>query len=593
MDTECTSGVRFRVAVVGAAVAALVLAGCSSTTSSIPDQGSTPQRDAAAADGSAAPRVDQVIFIGDSITGGFGYESDNHPILDNYVSLGMLCSQNPPPANACTNDRPGAAKGSRDTDIPAWVAYPYQFASMVQSGGSTPPVTNFAVSGATPAIFDPTSPAPPAAMNEDGKVVDPGPGGCGDKNAKPQAMDSLNANDPIYKTCDPNLYPGLFATNNYPGLNSWTIQKIPANTLTVLTLGANPILSRMMYLNVAGSGPRGATNDCAQELTPKFLLCAQQDMTVFRQREHLEKALTYLTQKGPVIMQLVYRACPGTFGRSTGPIAGVKPSSNADCQTKLSQANAYAAIDMMNQIMRDAVASVKQANPAASIVAICPGNAQNTDGSCGGPGTFDDHQQVQTQNRWGPSNYPTSNPWILSNDTGIHPNATGHRFLAQGVVKGACKNFNLYCNAANFTNVTNYWPNPKNKCQATYYCAFAAVKNETGRTWRISSMSQDKAHPLESDAGEWILLPPNEVQPGETLRYMIQSRHTGIATGAKGQVAYTVDGTSSTVKIDTLVGLFSNSWNLSANSGFKGTTNESISQKGGSDMILNGTVGPS
>jgi hypothetical protein len=574
------------------AAATLVAAGCSASNSSdsangSPDDAQPTDRQA----GAAAPRVDQVIFIGDSITGGFGYESDNHPMLDNYASLGVACSQNPPPGDACTNDRPGAATGSRGTNVPAWVAYPYQFASMVQSGGTNPPVSNYAVSGATPAIFDPTASPPPPAMNNDMKTINPGPGGCGNPNEKPEPMDSLDANNPKYVTCDPNLYPGLFANNNYPSLRSWTLAQIPNNTLTVMTLGANPILSRMMYLNLAGQGPRGASNNCAQELTPTFLKCVQQDLKVFRQQEHLQNVLTYLVTKGPVIMQQVYHACPGTFGRSTGPIAGVKPSTNADCQGKLQQANAYTAIDMMNKMMRDAVDTVKKANPSANIVAICPGNVQQADGNCGGPGTFDDHQQVQTQDKWGPSNYPLSNPWILSTDTGIHPNATGHRFLAQGVVNGACQKFQLFCNVANNSNTTNWWPIPKDKCQATYYCAFGAVKNNSGKSWTISAMSQDKAHPLESDAGEWILLPPNNVKPGETLRFMIQSRHTGVASGAKGHVTYKIDGTNSKVQIDTLVGVFSNDWGLKAD-GYKATIESNISQKGGSDMILNGTVSP-
>ena len=543
-----------------------------------------------------APAVKQVIFIGDSITGGFGYEGDNYPILDTLLTASG-CSQNPPPANACTNDQPGAGTTASGSTVTPWAAYPYQFRQLIasQTGGRVP-VYDYAVSGATPAMWDPTAKASAANLDASGKPQTPGPGGCAAPNTKPQAMEHLDVNDPIYHGCDPNLYPGLFGTTNYPSaLRSWNLTQLPSDSLTVMTLGANPLLSRMMYLSVLGQGVDGADNACAQKDTTTFLTCVRQDLTAFRQKQHLTNVLNYAAAKGPVLLELVYHTCPGTFGSSSSTISAYT-SSNAACTGALQRQNAYAAIDLMNSVMREAVDDVKKANPSAQIAAVCPGNV-TSNGVCGGPDTFDDHQATETQKAFNSQDFPATNPWVLSTDTGIHPTAGGHRFMAQGILSAACDNFNLWCQSARSENVTNYWTNMNDakKCRSTYLCAFAAVKNNTDRTWTLATLSQSdvragQGDPIYAKSGEFVLYPPEIVRPGETARFMVQSRHTSATSwGAEGIATYRMSG-GGRVTIDAEVGAIWNSWDLTATNRFSAKILPN-SQKRGSDMILNGIVG--
>ena len=490
----------------------------------------------------AAPAVKQVVFIGDSITGGFGYQGDNGPILDTLASADG-CSQNPPPANACTNDQPGAATTQSGSTVTPWAAYPYQFKQLIasQTGGKVP-VYDYAVSGATPAMWDPTATAPTSNVDASGKRQTPGPGGCAAPNTKPEEMEHLDVNKPIYQDCDPNLYPGLFGTTNYPAsMHSWNLTQLPADSLTVMTLGANPLLSRMMYLSIFGLGVNGADNACAQKDTETFLACVRKDLTVFRQKEHLTNVLSYAATKGPVLMELVYHTCPGTFGSSSSTISAYT-SSNAACDGTLQRKNAYAAIDLMNSVMREAVDEVKKANPTARIATVCPGNV-TTNGVCGGPGTFDDHQGTETQKAFNTQDFPATNPWVLSTDTGIHPTASGHRFMAQGILAASCDNFSLWCQSARSENVTNYWTNvgDAKKCRGSYLCTYAAVKNNTDKTWTLATLSQGsvtsgEGDPIYAKSGEWVLYPPETVRPGETARFMVQSRHASATTlGGRGQ----------------------------------------------------------
>lgn len=541
------------------------------------------------------PAVKQVVFIGDSITGGWGFETDNYPIAGNLVSL-KECAQDPPPMDACTNNEPGTANRDVSKGVPPWIAYPYQVQSMIGSLASSLPVSNYAVSGATPAMWDPT-------------VTGLIPGQFNDKNynslayacnTAPEDMSGLNVADPKWDNCDPNLFPGLYGTDNNPQYAKWNLSKLPADrsTLTVFTLGANPLMSRYLGLSlIAAGGMEGADTKAAEQAAATGDFTAldaslDRNIKVFGVVEHLTNMLTYLADRGPVILQKIYPSCPGMLGNTS---TGDSPATTAyaTCKPEKMIEVAHRAVTKLNAAMEQAVANAKQARPDGQYTAICPGDESN--GTCDLTTGFAKHPQFENTKAYGGS-FPANNPWVLSNDTGIHPNAAGHRVLASGVVRAACREYNLFCGAVGTDGAIvsqQWWPVQDKSCRATYYCAFAAVRNDTDKTWKLTSMTQSEQDPTwSSEAGEWVQLPQNEVRPGETMRYAIQSRHSSSGVGAKGSVTYTVEGSSDTVKVSTEVGLISNSWALKASNtaAYTAAIDEAISKKQGSEEILNGTV---
>lgn len=570
-----------------ATVTVLAAAGCATSS-----QQSVHPKPAVSNESSSVKRV---VFIGDSITGGWGFETDNYPIAGNLLSL-KSCAQDPPPMDACTNSEPGAANRSVDTTVPPWVAYPYQFQSMVKDLPNTVPVYNYAVSGATPAMWDPAVSGGLADGDYNGKKYSSVAYAC---NTKPTDMSTLDITDPKWDNCDPNLFPGLFGTNNNPQYARWNLTKLPQDdsTLTVFTLGANPLMSRYLGLDVTlAGGLRGADTKVAADAaaTGNFAaLDANFDRNIkgFRLVEHLTNVLVYLADRGPVMLQKIYPSCPGMLG-NLKTRSSVATTDYATCEPAKMKEVAKRAVSKLNLAMDQAVADAKQQRPDAQITSICPGDVGS--GDCIVSDGFAKHPQFEDTRAYGGS-FPANNPWVLSNDTGIHPNAAGHRYLAAGVVEGACREYQLFCDAVGNDRsiiTKQWWPVADKSCRSTYYCAFASVRNNTDKTWKLTAMTQSSKDPTWATAGEWILLPPNEVKPGESMRYAIQSLHSGGGVGAKGSATYTIDGTSDKVQISTEVGFFSNSWDLSTtnNSAYSAAIDNNISKKKGSEEILNGTV---
>lgn len=568
------TGAMFAVAVMAVAAG---LGGCAAeTTRSAGGAQQAPQ----------APAVKRVVFIGDSITGGWGFGRDNNPVLDNIVSLAN-CAQDPPPMNACTNDQPGAARTpTENPGYPPWISYPFQFANLMRNVDPKIEVSDYAVSGATPAMWDPS-----VSNTRSGKYLKRDYENVSyDCNTEAPDMALLDRNNPKWDSCDPNLFPGLYGTTKQSPVVQWQLSSLPddGQTMSVFTLGANPIMSRFLAFNLANvTGVAGADNGCARWSDPEMRACVSRNIKIFRVVEHLTNILSYLADRGPVLAQKIYNACPGFFGRLGSSYSGFT-SSHADCQSQRIMGNAWLATDMLNDAMDQAVANARNQKPGRMIAAICPGNVTAGNGQCGGPGTFDDHQQTENTKKYGGS-FPANNPWILSTDSGIHPNASGHRFLAAGVAKGACSNFNLFCGA--LRNPNQWWDVRDKSCASGYYCAFASVRNDTSQAWTLAGLSQDSEEPTEADAGEWILFPPQRVEPGEFARFAIQSRHTGAATGAKGRAIYRINDRATQLKIETLVGVFSNSWSLeSADRSYDAQILGNQSKNKGSEIILNGVV---
>lgn len=548
------------------------------------------------AGGTDKPNLKRMVFIGDSITGGWGFETDNYPIAGNLISL-KTCAQDPPPSDVCTNNEPGAANRSVDKGVPPWIAYPYQVQSMIKTQPDALPISNYAVSGATPAMWDPYATNDIANGNYDGKYYDKVSYGC---NTNPSDMSLINIQDSKWNGCDPNVFPGLYATTNNISFGSWNLNQLPndRSTLTVFTLGANPIMSRYLGLSlIIAGGIRGADVQVAHDAanSGNFAeLDASIDRNIFGFRvvEHLTNLLMYLADRGPVIIQKLYESCPGMLGNTDSSDSGLT-TDYATCKPAAMKEVAHRAVMKINAAIDQAVSNAQQQRPDGQYTAICPGYTGS--GTCDVTGGFRDHPQFENTREYGGS-FPANNPWVLSNDTGIHPNAAGHRYLASGIVQAACREYNYFCGAmdgAGTITSQQWWPIQDKSCRATYYCAFAAIRNETNEIWRLDSMTSDSADPTwSSEAGEWVLLPPNEVKPGETMRYAIQSRHASLTVGAKGRATYKIGGQNEFVHIATEVGFWSNDWELSTTNDylFAPQIDNNNSKNQGSEEIMNGTV---
>jgi hypothetical protein len=365
---------------------------------------------------SAAP-AGVVTFIGDSVTAGFGYCgiaenaknvscSPNQEMADSWYfgnnSLSGIAEPDAPaPLNdACSNDND---KGM-PWNAPAWtrgphsprIAYPYQIAES-QSATSSAAVSDWAITGSTPANWDPK--------------------------------------DGVY---GPHL-------------------KKLKNQYVVLTLGANPLLAaytnivfKVPYVpNVRGrcvgstgyksgadwySGPISATVDCLNA-----------DWDRLDQTQHLVdiyKAL--LSQNDHVLVVGYYRACSWSFGNwqpdanlFSGPAKGhgcggetrwLSPKDH----TQVSQwEQAVAVGDSLNEHIFNAIT---QARDWAKTE--WPGTDRYTDLAW----------TLPDQSAWAAHQALSSDgSWILLNDTWIHPNRVGAAQLAKTVTEGMCAMFHHWC----------------------------------------------------------------------------------------------------------------------------------------------------
>jgi len=362
----------------------------------------------------AADPQPSVVFLGDSVTAGFGYFGQkenaknvsgtvNNPFPSSwYFGDNSLSDCSPAstgtPIDQCSNNNFNGAPWSAGpwkagANSPN-VAYSYQIAAS-QDPAKAAPVENWAVTGSTPAQWD--------------------TGG-----------------------------PFNFQLKNIK------------NTSVVMTLGANPILSTFLQIKLSlVPVTNGACADSTQWLgwtgwwayPPSHVVdCADQQWAQNQQTAHLESIYKTLLQNGNQVMVMqYYRTCPWSFGNwqpegnvDKGPAAGnscpsqkQKVSECSSCPVKGTTTQweqAVAAQNAMNAKIAAAVANVQQwAKTQPGLKAT------------------DLQMAVPNQNAWESHQAWTNDSWVFPNDTWIHPSKAGHTQLAKTVTSAMCSAFGQWC----------------------------------------------------------------------------------------------------------------------------------------------------
>jgi len=357
-----------------------------------------------------------VVFLGDSVTAGFGYLGQkenaknisgkvNSPFPSSwYLGDNSLSDCSPAdtgtPIDQCSNNNFNGAPWNAGPWQPGAnspnVAYSYQVAASQDQDNSVP-VENWAVTGSTPAQWDTGGP-----FNSQLKSI--------------------------------------------------------KNTNVVMTLGANPILSSFLQIKLSlVPVTNGACADSTQWLgwtgwwaypTTKVVDCADQQWSQNQQTQHLENVYkTLLQNDNKVLVMQYYRTCPWSFGNwqpegnlSKGPASGnpcpsqkQKVSECSNCPVKGSTTQweqAVAAQNAMNAKIAAAVGEVQQW-------------ARTQPGMKAG----DLQLAVPDQNAWEKHQAPDPDPWVFANDTWIHPSKAGHTQLAKTVTTAMCSAFGQWCGA--------------------------------------------------------------------------------------------------------------------------------------------------
>lgn len=356
---------------------------------------------AAEVDKSATPS--DVVFLGDSVTAGFGYfgadENQisgavvNNEFADNWVTGSSSLDKCDPPAtpdDRCSNNN----FGGQPWNAGPWtggagspnVSYSFQIAAQ-QSPSSAATIENWAITGSTPAQWDATT-------------------------------------------------GGTFGTQ----LNQIQNQQV------VMTLGANPLLDAFIDIKVAGypatSGACSNTGEYFKILGGWYandpstvVACGQQQWVADQQAQHLSNIYNTLLNNGNSVMVVGYYAnCPWSFANwqpegnvFEGPSAGNSCDSqsevDANGNTVTQTQQAWAVGSAINSWIASTVASVQQSNPSGANLQF----------------TLPNQAQWQQHQGW------DAEPWIFPNDTWIHPNVAGHAQLAQTVISGMCTDFGQWC----------------------------------------------------------------------------------------------------------------------------------------------------
>ena len=369
------------------------------------------QQGAVAAE-SADAAQSSVIFLGDSVTAGFGYfgvkenaknisGTVNQEFPSNwYFGDNSLSDCSPEdgktPIDQCSNNNwngtPWSAGPWQAGPNAPKVAYSYQIAQS-QDPAHAAPIENWAMTGSTPAQWD-----------------DGGP---------------------------------------------FTFQlKSIKNTTVVMTMGANPILSTFLRIKVSGypsvSGAcsetewLGWTGWWAYSI-PKITGCADQQWAQNRQSEHLLSIYKTLLQNNNNVMVLRYhRACPWSFGnwQPNGNVAK-GPAAGNSCPSQTEKVSDCSSCKVEGSTSQWAQATAAQSAMNDKIAAVV-GQAQAWARSQGMDAS---RMQMATpdQDAWSNHQAWHSDSWVFRNDTWIHPSKAGHTQLARTVTQRACQVWGQWC----------------------------------------------------------------------------------------------------------------------------------------------------
>jgi len=362
--------------------------------------------------------LDQVTFIGDSVTAGFGYCGTaenaknisckaNQEINDRWYfgdnSLDDCAPPDPPkkPTNACSNNNFNGQPWRQDPwtagpNAPK-IAYPFQIAASQGKGGAA--VSDWAVTGSTPADWDPNG---------------------GDFGF---LLDRLK-----------NQYVGMTLGAN-PLLSYYTNIEFTFKTVKGRCVSSTGNWERKSFIT-SGRWYAGQIDDA--------VACLKREWARLDQTDHLVDIYTsLLSRDNRVVVLGYYRSCSWSFGNWQPHANASGPAAGNDCKTQRRQVSrnnsnvvtqwdqAVAVGRALNDLIQDAV-----------------GKAQDR-AAQRWPGTGRDQNLVFTvpdADRWEQHQATSPNgSWVLLNDTWIHPNRDGAGNLAETVTKAMCKRFDRWC----------------------------------------------------------------------------------------------------------------------------------------------------
>ena len=364
---------------------------------------------------------DDVVFMGDSVTAGFGYCGGadtgvisgnncgvNAPFADDWgnpltYSL-SYCAPGDIPSDRCSNNN--YQKGAMPWDAPSWtaganaptVAYSYVIAE-AQAPLRGARVFNWAMTGSTPADWSPGDA--------------PGP------LLRGRYADQL---DRIY------------------------------NSYVVMTLGANPILNDYIDVTVLRwkKGPCASTvlltrnrveyaatlSDTARPASgPGVGVCFQAQWAANQQSAHLKAIYQRLLDNGNRVVVVGYPpVCPWTFGTwQPAPNIAIGPSKGKPCD---SAGNTRPSADPASR------QTINQAQQAFYLDTLANGLISNVVTSLNNPNiTFvaPNSADWQAHQNWNNLSY------VFSNDTWVHPSILGHQDIASQVEDSICGKFKHWC----------------------------------------------------------------------------------------------------------------------------------------------------
>ena len=391
-----------RWAVIGAVVAGLLAAmGLSNVTPASAAPGDEPK---------------SVIFIGDSVTAGFGYfgQKENAKNITGkvneafpsswYFGDNSLSDCSPAdtgtPIDQCSNNNYngapwGAGPWKAGPDAPN-VAYSYQIAAS-QDPAAAAPVENWAITGSTPAMWD------------------------------------------------------------TGGAFNYQLRNIK-DTHVVMTLGANPILSTFLKIRLSGVNvTNGACADSSMWLgwtgwwayPPSYAVkCADQQWSQNKQTDHLVSVYKTLLQNNNKVLAMgYYRACPWSFGvwQPNGNVSS-GPASGNSCPSQVEKVSECSSckVDGKTSQWEQAIAAQNAMNDK---IAAAVGTVQNWARSQPGMKPTDLQFALPDQQAWADHQAWHSDSWVFKNDTWIHPSKAGHTQLAKTVTTAMCSAWGQWCGA--------------------------------------------------------------------------------------------------------------------------------------------------
>ena len=398
----------------------------------------------------------KIIFLGDSITAGFGWHTNNVAEADNYFRLKHCAETEGLTDNRCSNNSPSLFEKNVDrthASVKPNVAFPYQLGEIINGARQKMKMTeleieNYAVSGSTPSQWNPLK---RAAQLEEARCEEIS------TEKKCNYKSSINCQwqeGRCQLTEIGKSVSGFFAKKGaelkgelYSLKNRWGLDAVKKNSdvLFVMTLGGDPILKQWMnpafFLFGALTPEHGSAawdvrhnNGYCMKSVENAKGCIENDIEFYRVQEHLTDLYGYLLDRGDVLAMKYPSTCPGFFAQTDDNwTAPLWPGNSPVCNELQSQIVRQLGAKL-NEAIEQAVNTASLKRGKYRISTVCSGygyrSKENPSGDC----------DVSLKHGHG-----SKDPWVITFDSGIHPNKKGHKVLAQSALYGLCEKLGHFC----------------------------------------------------------------------------------------------------------------------------------------------------